>query len=149
MHKMDWPGNDIRIAVGIDAAMKRWHFFAAFLFYILLLAGGLSLTAQHLQELQGERVTLHLLPEPVWRGAAWVVDEVRDREQRLAAFSFGERLGAVFKNLLQGMKRLIPVHRLIPWMDSCCSFFFHIRNKLPDIKASKVFKVLNTFIKGH
>lgn len=129
--------------------MKRWHFFAAFLFYILLLAGGLGLTAQRLQELQGERVVLHLLPEPVLRGAVWVVDEVRDREQLLAAFSFGEQPGAVFNNLLQGIKRLIPVQRLVSRMDSCCSFFFNIRNKLPDIKTDKIFKFLNTFIKGH
>ncbi len=40
--------------------MEKRHFFAAFLVCALLLAGGLDLTAQSIQELRGEKVVLEV-----------------------------------------------------------------------------------------
>ncbi|HHW39885.1 MAG TPA: hypothetical protein GXX19_01795 [Syntrophomonadaceae bacterium] len=112
--------------------MATRHFFAAFLVCVLLLAGGLHLAAQSIQELRGEKVVLEVLPPQV-RGLATRVGEVvRDWTRHLPASSLGERIAALCSDGLQGIKSIETIHEFVDWIgDRFGPFLQGIREKLP------------------
>jgi len=109
--------------------VEKRHFFAAFLVCALLLAGGLDLTAQSIQELRGEKVVLEVTPRQVKGLATRVGEVVRDWTQHLLASPLGERMGIRYRDGLAGIKG-IQKKVIEPIWAQFDSFLQIMRNKL-------------------
>lgn len=114
--------------------MEKRHFFAAFLVCALLLAGGLDLTAQSIQELRGEKVVLEVTPRQVKGLATRVGEVVRGHIRHLPASSLGERIAVRCRDGLKSIKSFKTTERLHEVVDCIwarfSSFLQSVRYKL-------------------